>query len=92
MRFGRQWFWPLVAVGAALAALAASLTALAVENPSSPSPLRNFPAVGGACLGLLHLFQDSGDPLDGSDVPLLLMAGASAVGCAAAFWAAKVRR
>jgi len=92
VRFGRQWFWPLVAVGAALAALAATLAALAVENPVAPSPLPDFPGVGGACLGLLNLFRSTGDPLDASDLPLLLVAGAAALGCVAAFWAAKVRR
>jgi len=43
-------------------------------------------------LGLLNLFRGTGDPLDASDLPLLLVAGAAALGCVAAFWAAKVRR
>jgi hypothetical protein len=93
MRPGLRWFWPLIAAGAALASIATTLTALAIENPASVTQIpASIPGVSGACLGLLNLFQGKGDPLDASDVPLLIAAGAAGLGCAASFWAAKRRR
>lgn len=86
--------WPLVAVGTALTALA-TLTTLAIENPSSAASLPNpLPGVSGACLGLVNLFLDqgNGDPLDASDVPLLVVAGVAAIAGVVAFWGAKSRR
>jgi hypothetical protein len=94
MRSGSRWFWPLIAAGVALASIASVLTALAIENPAPAAKLPALlPGVSGACLGLLSLFaRESGDPLDTSDVPLLLIAGAAALGAVASFWAARSRR
>jgi hypothetical protein len=93
MRSGSRWFWPLVAAGAALASIAVTLAALAIENPAPVASIPSTaPGLSGACLGLLDLFLGGGDPLDASDVPLLVAAGAAALGCAASFWAAKSRR
>ena len=90
---GARWFWLLIAIGTALASIASTLTALAVENPTlAPEIPKSIPGVSGACLGLLNVFQQKGDPLDSSDVPLLVFAGAAVLGCVVAFWAAAQRR
>jgi hypothetical protein len=80
-----------------LTALASALTALAIENPFPPSPLgdgtftADDPLVG-RCLGLLNLFSSGADPLDSSDVPLLVAAGTSAAAAIVALRVAVARR
>jgi hypothetical protein len=87
----RRSFWPLVVLGMALAAAAASLFTLAAEKPAAslPNPVAG---VSAACLVAISLFQESGNRWDPSDLPLLLGAGAAAIGCVAALVLAKARR
>jgi hypothetical protein len=94
MHPGSRWFWPLIAAGVALASIAVTLTALAIEDPAPTARLPALlPGVSGACQGLLSLFvRESGDPLDGSDVPLLVLAAAAGLGAVGSFRAAKSRR
>jgi hypothetical protein len=89
----RRWFWPLVAAALVLASAAATLAALAVENPLQPwLPEGRVSGDVGHCLGLLNLFAPKGDPLDSSDVPLLVGSALAALGCAVALRFAAQRR
>jgi hypothetical protein len=86
----RRWFWPLVAVGSVLGAVSAVLVALAIEDPVQPLP-NLVQGVSGACLGAIRLFY-KGDPLDRSDVPLIVVAALALAVCGVAFRLAASRR
>ena len=92
MEGGRRWFWHLIGAALVLASAAVTLVALAVENPVQPWLPETFSGDVGRCLALLNLFARSRDPLDSSDVPLLVGSAAAAVGCAIALRLAAQRR
>jgi hypothetical protein len=87
----------MIGVAVVLAALAAGLATAAIENPISSSPLGDGTFAGddpllARCLGLVNLFSPGGDPLDSSDVPLLVDAAVAAVASLVALRMAAGRR
>lgn len=89
----RRLFWPLIAASLVLASAAATLAALAVEDPVQPWPSQGaFSGDVGRCLSLLNLLSPGGDPLDRSDVPLLIGSAFAALACAITMGLAARRR
>ena len=95
MQNDRRWFWPLVLVALVFSSAATALLALAIEDPVEPwlpqAVASEDPAIG-RCLAILNLFAPMGDPLDSSDVPIIVAAAVLAAGGMSALWLAARRR
>jgi hypothetical protein len=87
--FDRRWCWPFIVLSAGCGAVAAVLVGLAMENPSAY--LGAVPGASAECLGLLNLFLQ-GEPLESSDVPLLVGALVALLLCGLIYRAAAARR